>query len=203
MIDTYLLIGLILIEGVTMGISEGYLEVANKELLRNALDKGYKLNNKKDINTLSIDNKDKIFMFLILIPIINILVYAYRFYFKTSNNNKIIANHIKNKVLVEMNEAEKEYYKNHKGIDDINLIHEGKIVMPLTSKEEIPTTKKENEFINTHQNKELDSIYELKNTVLNIVKENIDEKEKEEKVVELLREYEIIPSDSKVKKLER
>ena len=122
------------------------------------------------------------------------ITYAYRFYFKNSDNKELIANHIKNKVLVEMNDAEKEYYKNHKGIDNINLIQKGKVIMVPNSREE---------ELNNQRNEEIERIYELKDNILNIAKEDIDENEKNQKIVDLLKEYEIISNDFRVKKLKR
>ena len=48
-LDTTFLMLFILTEGVTIGISKWFLEIANRGIIQDALDMGYKLNNQKKI----------------------------------------------------------------------------------------------------------------------------------------------------------
>ena len=53
-LDTTFLIAFMLTEGATIGISKGFLEIANRGIIQDALDMGYKLNNQKRISNTTI-----------------------------------------------------------------------------------------------------------------------------------------------------
>ena len=205
MTNLFLLFSFIFIEGSTIAVSKYMLQTSNKKLLRVAANMGYRLNNYKYIfDTFSLVDNDKILKFLMLIPIINMLSFAYRVYVNPPNNKKIISTLIKNKDLVEMNQVEKEYYKKHKRVEDLDLIQERKIIIFPNVYENPQTIEKERDHtLDNSKSADVINLYDLRNAISNITRENIDENEKNQKIISLLRDYGIIPNNEKVKKIRR
>ncbi len=177
-----ILILFVILESSTMGISLSILMLANDKLLDEAYEMGYLVSDPSRIlQTKSLSLKDKLLMSLIPIPLINILAYFYTFLY-ASNNKKIITNLIEKGELISITDCDEDC---HKEMTSSSLIQQGNII--FFSQERIDPRR--------------EVILKLKNEVLDIAKENISEDEKNQRIIKVLEDYEIIPNKEKVKKI--
>ncbi len=169
----------------SLAVSNGLLELAKKEILRRVKEMGYQLelDNVKINNIKMIYGDKSIYRIINYIPILNVIVNLKNT--RIENLDNILNNLIERGVLVESTARKEEHMENFSNIQKI---------MP----------NKPNLLINNKRTS-LGLALELKSKISEILNLDISDNEKNNKVIELLESYNIIPYEEKikVKKLEK
>ena len=166
----------------TLAVSNGLLELAKKEILRRAKEIGYQLelDNEKINNIKMIYGDKNIYRIINYIPILNVIVNLKNT--RIENLDDILNNLIERKVLVKP--VVSEHIEN------------------FTNREIVPN--KPSLLVNNKRTS-LGLALELKSKISEILTLDISDNEKNNKIIELLESYNIIPYEEKikVKKLEK